>query len=100
MTTRRLADSIEQYEKALKVEIEHMAGVNAPYDEPLKPEVLLNTDQLTPEEAAEDIARPCQCGISNKPRAVELFQRLAAKEAALQGRPAGRIVRIRATAKE
>jgi len=36
--------------------------------------------ELTPEEAAEDIARPCQCGISNKPRAQEIFRRLAAKE--------------------
>jgi hypothetical protein len=35
--------------------------------------------ELTLEEAAEDIARPCQCGIGNKKRAQELFRRLAGK---------------------
>lgn len=35
--------------------------------------------ELTPEEAADDIALPCQCGIGNKPRAEEIFQRLAAR---------------------
>ena len=39
--------SEELFEKARRGEIEHVAGVNAPYEEPLKPEVLLNTDQLT-----------------------------------------------------
>jgi len=33
--------------------------------------------ELTPEQAAEDIARPCQCGIGNKKRAQEIFARLA-----------------------
>jgi len=33
--------------------------------------------ELTPEEAAEDIARPCVCGIGNKERAQEIFERLA-----------------------
>jgi hypothetical protein len=32
---------------------------------------------VTPEEAAEDIARPCTCGIGNKKRAEEIFARLA-----------------------
>jgi len=40
------------FEKAMKGEIAHVAGVNAPYEEPPKPEVLLNTDQLTVDEAA------------------------------------------------
>ena len=40
----------ELFEKARRGEIEHVAGVNAPYEEPLKPEVLLNTDQLSIEE--------------------------------------------------
>jgi hypothetical protein len=35
--------------------------------------------EVTPEEAAEDIARPCECGIGNKKRAQELFARLAEK---------------------
>jgi hypothetical protein len=33
--------------------------------------------ELTPEDAAEDIARPCTCGIGNRERARELFARLA-----------------------
>ena len=40
------------YEKALKDEIQHVAGVNAPYEEPLKPEVLLNTDHKKVDESA------------------------------------------------
>ena len=39
----------------------------------------LQEGDLTLEEAAEDIARPCQCGIGNKKRAQELFARLAGK---------------------
>ncbi len=39
----------------------------------------LQEGELTLEEAAEDIARPCQCGIGNKKRAQELFVRLAGK---------------------
>jgi len=45
------------YEKALKSEIDHMAGVNAPYEEPLKPEVLINTDQLSTDEAAAQVIK-------------------------------------------
>lgn len=33
--------------------------------------------ELTPEEAAEDIALPCVCGLSNKERAQRIFRRLA-----------------------
>ena len=33
--------------------------------------------KLTPKKAAEDIARPCVCGIVNKQRAEEIFSRLA-----------------------
>lgn len=40
------------YEKAQKNEILHVAGVNAPYEEPLKPEVLLNTDYKKVDESA------------------------------------------------
>lgn len=50
-------DSKGLYERALKNEIEHMAGVNAPYEEPLKPEVLLNTDQLEVEDAANQVIK-------------------------------------------
>jgi len=45
------------YDRALKNEIKHMAGVNAPYEEPLKPEVLLNTDQLSTEESAAQVIK-------------------------------------------
>ena len=42
-------------EKAQRGEIAHVAGVNAPYEEPLKPEVLLNTDQLTVEQSVNKV---------------------------------------------
>lgn len=45
------------YERALKNEIKHMAGVNAPYEEPLKPEVLLNTDQLSTDESVAQVIK-------------------------------------------
>lgn len=32
--------------------------------------------EITPEAAAEDIARPCTCGVGNKKRAQEIFARL------------------------
>ena len=41
----------ELFEKAQRGEIAHVAGVNAPYEEPLKPEILLNTDQLTVDQS-------------------------------------------------
>ncbi len=41
----------ELVEKVKRGEISHVAGVDAPYEEPLKPEVLLNTDQLSVEQA-------------------------------------------------
>ena len=41
----------ELFERARRGEIEHVAGVNAPYEEPLKPEILLNTDQINIEES-------------------------------------------------
>lgn len=48
-------DTKELFVKAQKDEIQHVAGVNAPYEEPLKPEVLLNTDQLTVEESSSKV---------------------------------------------
>lgn len=45
----------ELFEKAQRGELAHVAGVNAPYEEPLKPEVLLNTDQLTVEQATKQV---------------------------------------------
>jgi len=43
------------FEKAQRGEIEHVAGVNAPYEEPLSPEVLINTDQVPPEQSIEKV---------------------------------------------
>jgi len=48
-------DSSQLFEKAQAGEIDHVAGINAPYEEPLKPEILLNTDQLTVEQCVEKI---------------------------------------------
>ncbi len=45
----------ELFEKARRGEIEHVAGVNAPYEEPLKPEILLNTDQLAVEQSVTQV---------------------------------------------
>jgi adenylylsulfate kinase len=45
----------ELIEKAQRGEIAHVAGVNAPYEEPLKPEVLLNTDQLKADQAVSQV---------------------------------------------
>ena len=42
----------ELIEKARRGELKHVAGVDAPYEEPIKPEVLLNTDQISVEESA------------------------------------------------
>ncbi len=45
----------ELIEKAQRGEIAHVAGVNSPYEEPLKPEVLLNTDQLKADQAVSQV---------------------------------------------
>ena len=45
----------ELFEKAQRGEIPYVAGVNAPYEEPLKPEILLNTDQLTVEQSVSQV---------------------------------------------
>ncbi len=45
------------FERANRGEVQHMAGVNAPYEEPFKPEVLINTDVETVEDAVDKIVR-------------------------------------------
>ncbi len=45
----------ELFDKAQRGEITHVAGIDAPYEEPLKPEVLLNTDQSAIEEAGQQV---------------------------------------------
>lgn len=43
------------YEKALKGEIQNFTGVSDPYEEPLNPEVTVNTDQETIEESLNKV---------------------------------------------
>jgi len=43
------------FERARRGEVEHVAGINAPYEEPLKPEVLLDTDRVDVADAAEKV---------------------------------------------
>lgn len=43
------------YKKALAGEIENFTGVSDPYEEPLHPEVTVETDHGTPEEYADEI---------------------------------------------
>lgn len=45
----------ELFEKAQRGELRHVAGADAPYEEPLKPEVLLNTDQLSIEQSVHQV---------------------------------------------
>lgn len=48
-------DASGLFERAKRGEVEHVAGINAPYEEPLKPEVLLDTDRLGVEESAAKV---------------------------------------------
>ncbi|MDT0163285.1 adenylyl-sulfate kinase [Bacillus sp. AG4(2022)] len=43
------------YQKARRGEIKGFTGIDAPYEEPEEPEIIIRTDQLSPEEAAEKI---------------------------------------------
>ena len=45
------------YRRALRGEISDMTGVQDPYEEPTKPEVVVETDRETPEECAGKILR-------------------------------------------
>lgn len=45
------------YEKALKGEIKHFTGVDDPYEDPLNPEVVVETDKETIEESVNKIIR-------------------------------------------
>ena len=38
------------YKKAIKGEIKEFTGISAPYEEPLNPEIILDTDSQTIEE--------------------------------------------------
>jgi adenylyl-sulfate kinase len=43
------------YEKAFKGEIKEFTGVSDPYEEPTSPEVVIDTEELDPEQAARQI---------------------------------------------
>jgi adenylyl-sulfate kinase len=43
------------YQKAMRGEIERFTGISDPYEEPLNPEVTIETDRETPEESAQKI---------------------------------------------
>jgi adenylylsulfate kinase len=45
------------YKKALKGEILFFTGVSDPFEEPEHPEIIVNTEQETPEESAEKILK-------------------------------------------
>ena len=43
------------YKKARSVEIKEFTGINAPYEEPSNPEIIIDTEQHSVEEAVEEI---------------------------------------------
>ncbi|MFA8438094.1 adenylyl-sulfate kinase [Pueribacillus sp. YX66] len=43
------------YKKARNGEIPNFTGISSPYEEPINPELVIETDQLTIEEAADEI---------------------------------------------
>ena len=55
MDTLVKRDAKGLYKKALAGEIKGFTGVDDPYEEPLKPEVLIETNKCTPEEGADKI---------------------------------------------
>ena len=54
------------YQKARAGIIPEFTGISAPYEEPLNPEIILDTDQLTPSECVQEVIRALeQRGILN-----------------------------------
>jgi adenylylsulfate kinase len=45
------------YEKAFKGEITGFTGVDDPYEPPERPEVVVETDRMTPEESVDRVVR-------------------------------------------
>lgn len=48
-------DTADLFARAQRGEVEHVAGVNAPYEEPEDAEIVLDTDRLTPEASIERV---------------------------------------------
>ncbi len=55
METLLARDEAGLFRRAQAGEIQHVAGINAPFEEPLKPEVLLNTDSIDVEACATKV---------------------------------------------
>jgi adenylylsulfate kinase len=53
-------DTSGLFDRAQRDEVAHVAGINAPYEEPMKPEVLCNTDVETPEQCVTKIVSTLQ----------------------------------------
>jgi adenylylsulfate kinase len=52
------------YEKAFRGEIKEFTGVSDPYEEPASPELVLDTEELSPEESAQKVVeRLAQLGL-------------------------------------
>ena len=45
------------YKKAIAGEIKNFTGVSDPYEDPLHPEVVVETDKETPEQSVQKIVR-------------------------------------------
>ena len=45
------------YEKALKGEIQNFTGISDIYEEPQHAEIVIDTEKMSPEEAADEIVR-------------------------------------------
>ena len=45
------------YKKAIRGEIKEFTGISDPYEEPLDPEILLETDKETPEESVGKVLK-------------------------------------------
>lgn len=56
------------YAKAFSGESETVPGLGAPYEEPINPEVTVNSDKLGPEKCAEKILRAVLEKFSEQPR--------------------------------
>lgn len=50
-------DAKGMYKKALKGEIKYFTGVDDPYEEPLNPEIVLETNKETPEESIKNVIK-------------------------------------------
>jgi adenylylsulfate kinase len=48
-------DDMGLFERAERGEIQHVAGINAPYEEPIDPDVIIDTDQCSVDEAVNKV---------------------------------------------